>query len=130
MSRTFRYKGRNVDFDLWMFPDINFRDDFDLLASMVTGIHSPVVSFGTESRFLDSFEEVEIEDASDNFQFAVGAALAAVGTAMLIPGPVDLALLTIGTALGGPVVGVIAVVAYNVLAIIMIGTGLVLMYTA
>ena len=129
MSQTFLHKGRRVDFDLWMFPDLDFRDDFDLLASMVTGTHAPAVSFGVESHLLDSFEEVDI-GTRDNFQFVVGAALTTWGAAMLIPGPVDLAVFAAGSYVAGPIGGVVAVVAYNVFALIVLGTGLVLMYYA
>jgi len=129
MSQTFLHKGRRVDFDYWMYPDLSQDLDFDLLANMVTGSPTPSVTFGVESHVLDSFVEVEI-GTRDDFQFAVGAALATWGAAMLVPGPVDLAVFAAGTYVAGPIGGVVAVVAYNVFALIVLATGLVLMYYA
>ena len=127
MSQTFLHKGRRVDFDLWMHPDLAQDLDFDILASMVTGTSSPVSTFGQDLVRDSSFAHVE---ETDNFQFAVGAALATWGTAMLVPGPVDLAVARIGWAFGGPAGAVVAVVIYNVFALVVLGTGIVLMATA
>lgn len=130
MSRTIAYKGRRIDFDLWQYPGLSEDLDFDLLAQMVTGQMVPSVHF--EQGLISHHPEArEIElDSRDNFQFAVGAALATWGTAMLIPGPVDLAVFALGTAVGGPVGGVVAVVIYNAFALVVLATGLILMYTA
>ena len=126
MSQTFLHKGRRVDFDLWMHPDLAQDLDFDILASMVTGTSSPVSTFG-QDLVRDGFHHVE---ETDNFQFAVGAALATWGSMMLVPGPVDALAARIGWAMGGPVGAVVAVVIYNVFALVVLGTGIVLMATA
>ena len=126
MSQTFLHKGRRVDFDLWMHPDLAQDLDFDILASMVTGTSSPVSTFG-QDLVHDGFHHV-VE--TDNFQFAVGAALVTWGSMMLVPGPVDALAARVGWAFGGPVGAVVAVVIYNVFALVVVGTGIVLMATA
>lgn len=126
MSQTFLHKGRRVDFDLWMHPDLAQDLDFDILASMVTGTSSPVSTFG-QDLVRDRLHHVE---ETNNFQFAVGAALSAWGTAMLAPGPFDALAARIGWSIGGPVGAVVAVVIYNVFALVVLGTGIYLMSTA
>ncbi len=65
---------------------------------------------------------------------AVGVALVTLGIAMLVPGPVDLILLSggsaVGTAVGLPWLGVAALVIYNILAIAMIVVGGILILTS
>jgi hypothetical protein len=65
---------------------------------------------------------------------AVGVALVTIGTLMLVPGPVDVFLLTAGTAVGSavgiPWLGMAALAIYNVLAIAMIVIGGILILTA
>ena len=129
MSRTLAYKGRRIDFDLWKYPGLSEDLDFDLLAQMAFGQPSPVASFEQGLTREHDAREIEL-DTRDNFQFAVGAVLATWGTAMLVPGPVDVAAFAIGTAVGGPVGGVVAVVIYNAFALVVLATGLILMYTA
>jgi hypothetical protein len=126
MSQTFHHKGRRVDFDLWMHPDLAQDLDFDILASMVTGTHQNVATF-EQDVVQERFHHVE---QSPNFQFAVGAALAAWGTVMLIPGPAHLVAARVGWSIGGPIGAGIAVVAYVVFGLIVLGTGVVLMATA
>ncbi len=135
MSRTFRHEGRSVDFDLWMYPELDFKEDFDLLADMV--ITSP-----PSARQLYDWMTAEIlPDFSNPFtdiltvedsplQFVIGAALVVAGTAILVPGPVDVFLGVAGFAAGGPWGAVAAVALYNLIGLALVGTGLVLMATA
>jgi len=126
MSQTFLHKGRRVDFDLWMHPDLAQDLDFDILASMAIGTHQNVASF-EQDVVRDRFHHVE---ETNNFQMAVGVALSAWGTVMLIPGPAHVVAARIGWSIAGPIGAGIAVVAYVVFGLIVLGTGAVLIATA
>ena len=66
---------------------------------------------------------------SRTLQTAAGLTLVAVGTAMLVPGPLDAAAMAVGFYFGGPVGAVMGLVIYNVIAVVFIVAGLVLILT-
>jgi len=66
---------------------------------------------------------------SRTLQAAAGLTLVAVGTAMLVPGPLDATAFAVGFYFGGPIGGVIGVVVYNVIAVVFIVAGLALILT-
>ena len=129
MSQTFRHKGRRVDFDLWMYPDLSLDLDFDLLASMVTGTFvSP--PFGGAEAIATDVADFVVTEVKQSFQLAAGLFMTAWGTAMLIPGPGDYTAMAVGGWLGGPVGAIIGLVLYNVFALVVLGIGIFLVYTA
>ncbi len=63
------------------------------------------------------------------WQTVLGVAMVGLGVGMLIPGPLDVLAFGIGFAVGGgPAGGVVGVVAYNLLALVVLGVGLGLIY--
>lgn len=123
MSRTFLHRGRRVDFDLWMLPDLSLDLDFDLLASMVTGTYVPNSFSGPIDRFVrEAEEELEPAKVASSFQFAAGAWIAAAGIAVLAPGP----MYAVVAYYGGP----IGVAAYVAFGLVLVGVGTLLMWTA
>ena len=123
MSQTFLYKGRRVDFDYWMLPDLSLDLDFDILASMVTGTSMSGVfenQTGSVTRRLQ--EELEFTEVTSSMQYASGAALVAAGVAVIAPGP----MYAVAYAVGGPI-GVLVYVGIGVLLIV---GGSILMWTA
>jgi len=71
-----------------------------------------------------------IEELIDKrgWQTVLGVAMVGLGVGMLIPGPLDVLAFGIGFAYGGPVGGVVGVVVYNLLALLVLGVGLGLIY--
>lgn len=122
MSQTFRHKGRRVDFDLWMYPDLSLDLDFDLLASLVIGTHVSNVFENQSSMISESFEEIEFTEVTRSLQFAIGAAAVAAGVAIVTPGPVMLAV--------GYYLGPVGVAVYVALGVVLIIGGSILMWTA
>ncbi len=121
-------KGHLVDFDLWRFPDVDYDLDFDVLSTLVTGGSIPSAVTWDDRSHPESVTKALSNGI--NFQFAAGVALSTWGAAMLVPGPIDAALVYVGFAYGGPLGSVLAVAAYNLFALAVLGTGLFLMWTA
>jgi len=113
-----------------MFPDLSQDLDFDILASMVTGTAVPPTFGGAEVISSSTNDLTPSTSNKVSFQMAAGIALTAWGAMMLVPGPGDMIAFSVGAYIGGPIGGVVGLALYNVFALLVLGTGLFLIYTA
>jgi len=70
-----------------------------------------------------------VDNNSLSFREVFGGGLVVWGSAMLVPGPVDVAVGAAGAYFGGPIGAVAAIVGYNLFALVVIGIGMYLIYT-